>query len=175
MNLKVLLIITLFLSFVSTVSAQKGAMEKPLVAHVSYADSLIGEFENSIYDSFYNPAFWAKSNTPRFTVFKIDIGQDGKVKGMGFSDSADTLFVNAFLNRKKYHDDIATLEKYAKAKSYSNVSILIPVSYEPSYSSRQSFYYDKMESIMKFDKKDFEGKAILLSPIKIAVLSEHNM
>ena len=158
-----------FFLFASITNAQQNKRD------VSPADSLINEFKNSIYNSIYNPVFWSKSYVPTFTVLKIDIDARGKVQDVRFSDSADTLFVKAFLNRPKYHDDKLTLERYAEAESYKDISILIPVSYEPSYSPHRNFYYDNMESLMKFDKKDFTGKAIMLSPIKIAVLKERNM
>ena len=162
--------------FVITAKAQqKNVIEKPLSVNTSYTDSLLVEFENSIYTSFYTPKFWSKNTLPTFTVLKIDIDKNGNVTGIRFSDSADTAFVNAFLQRPKFHNDKSTLEKYAKAKSYSDCSILIPVSYEPSFGSNYSFLYRNMDSLMKFDSQYFIGKAIILAPIQIRVLSEHNM
>jgi hypothetical protein len=151
------------------------AIEKPLLIHYSKADSLINEFENSVYECIHDPKFWAKSYVPTFTILKIDIDGMGKVKDIRFSDSADSLFVKAYLNKPNYHNDRSTLEKYAKEKSYTDVSLLIPVSYEPNYSPVRSYYYKTMESIMKFDKKDFTGKAIMLKPISIKILKENNM
>lgn len=172
-KMKKLHFIIALILFAGIANAQQN--EKHLLVRISYTDSLINEFENSIYESFYNPVFWSKTPNPTFTVLKIDIDKEGKVKDVRFSDSADTLFVNAFLRRPKYHDDTATLKKYAKAKEYKDISILIPVSYEPFYSPQHNFNYSNLELLMKFDKKDFTGKAIMLAPIQIKVLSEHNM
>lgn len=180
MNFKTLPIaLALFLFANTTNGQQKSILERVQHRNINTpanaADSLIAEFENSIYNCFYNPKFWSKSNTPTFTVLKIDINKLGKVKNIRFSDSADTVFVNAFTERPKYHDYKATLEKYAKIKLYRNISMLIPVSFEPLYGPIRSLNFDKIESLMKFDKKDLTGKIILLPAIRIKVLPEHNM
>jgi len=168
----------LFVSFLltNTAYAQNAKRyDEKISNRPSYTDSLINEFRNTIYYSLYNSNLLANNKTPTFTVLKIDIDDKGIVTGITFSDSADTLFVKTFLKRHKYHDDIATLEKYAKAKSYNNISIIIPVSYEPLYDIQNSFISNKVEYIMKFDGKDFTGKAIMLAPIRVGMLSKNNM
>ncbi|MBS1520228.1 MAG: hypothetical protein JST50_04470 [Bacteroidetes bacterium] len=141
----------------------------------SYADSLMGSFRNSIYSRIYNPAFWSKSTKPAFTMIKISIDINGKVSNIKFSDSADTLFLKTFLSMPKHYNDIAILEKYAAIKSYKNVSILVPVSYEPGYNPNHNYSYSNLQSLMKFDKKDLVGEVIITPPIIIGVLNEHNM
>jgi hypothetical protein len=139
------------------------------------ADSLFTEISNTIYDSFYTSSYMSTTNST-FTVLKIDINKQGKVTGINFSDSANSTFVKAYTNRKKWHDDTATLEKYAKMNSYTDVSLLIPVSFEPNYPyQKKVFSYDELESMMKFDKKNFTGKSILFSLIRITVLPHGNM
>lgn len=152
--------------------SDKKGIDKPVLHYTSYADSLLTEFINTVYNSIYDSNFRSKSYIPTFTVLKVDIDNTGKVTGVNFSDSADTLFLKAFSQRRRYHDDKSTLEKFAKAKGYTDVSILIPVNYEPYYSANRSIYYNNMNSIMRFNKKDFTGRAIILPPI-IIEFSEH--
>jgi hypothetical protein len=142
---------------------------------LSVEDSLYSEINNTIYNTFYTPSYMV-NKTPVFTVFKVDIDWEGKVISIQFSDSADSTFVKAWLNKPKYHDDKATLERYAKAKSLTNISLLIPVIYEPNYPQQKKvFSYDELEAIMKFNKQNFTGKSIMFSPINIAVLLRGNM
>ena len=139
------------------------------------ADSLFTEISSTIYDSFYTSSYMSTTNST-FTVLKIDINKQGKVTGINFSDSADSTFVKAYTNRKKWHDDTATLEKYAKINSYTDLSLLIPVSFEPNYPyQKKLFSYDELESIMKFGKNSFTGKSVLFSLIRITVLPHGNM
>lgn len=166
----------LLLVNVANAQQQKKAIIQPPSAHTSYVDSLLNEFRGTVYNSFNNPVFWAKSQTPVFTFLRVDIDKNGKVKNIRFSDSADTLFVAAFSHRPKYHNDKLTLERYAKARTYTDLSIIIPVSYEPSYSPQRDFYeINNMETLMKFDNMEISGKVIILSPVKIGVLPDHNM
>jgi hypothetical protein len=142
---------------------------------LSYTDSLYLEMDNTIYNSFYDSSYFS-TLTPTFTILKIDINKRGKVTGIQFSDSADTVFVKTYLNRKKWHDDKATIEKYAKVKSYKGISLLIPVSWEPNYPNQKKiFSYDEMEGIMKFNGKDFTGQSVLLQPIYIRISPNGNM
>jgi hypothetical protein len=88
----------------------------------------------------------------------------------------DPNFTKAWLNKKNSHDDKATLQQYAKIKGYYNMSLLIPVSYQPNYPNQKKvFTYDELGETMKFSKRNFAGKAILLEPINIVVLSKSNM
>ncbi|PWK75301.1 hypothetical protein LX99_03794 [Mucilaginibacter oryzae] len=136
------------------------------------SDSLLSEFSSTVYDSFYNPSYMA-TTTSTFAMLKIDIDIAGKVKGITFSDSADSTFVQAFKNRKKRHDDKATLEKYAKLKMYKDVSLLIPVSFEPKLPNSDKHYTNSyFESYLRFNHEDFTGKAIILTPIFIPVLAK---
>jgi hypothetical protein len=141
----------------------------------TYADSLINEYKNSVYECYHNPGFWSKNNKPVFTIIKIEIDKNGDIKDIRFSDSADPLFVNAYLKRVKYHDEKQTLKKYASAKSFKNISILIPVSYEPQYNPQHSFESNAIENMLKFNNHDFSGDAIILEPLKIGVLADHNI
>jgi hypothetical protein len=141
----------------------------------SASDSLFNKFSNGIYHSFYTPSYMS-TRTPTFTMLKVDINKDGKVTSIQFSDSADSTFVKAYLNRKKWHDDKATLERYAKIKSYTDLSLLIPVSWEPNYpNQKELFSYDEMEGIMRFNKKDFTGKSVFFPPIYIKITPGGNM
>ncbi|AYL96213.1 hypothetical protein HYN43_013325 [Mucilaginibacter celer] len=111
--------------------------------------------------------------TPTFAVLKINFDATCKVTDMRFSDSADSTFVKAFENRKKWHNDRATLEKYAKIKGYKDLSLLIPVSFEPRLPDSDKHYTNNyIESYMRFNNKDFEGKAIMMPPIFIRVLAK---
>lgn len=139
-------------------------------------DGSINQFRNIVYNSIYTPEFWSKSFIPSFAVLKIDINASGHVTDIQFSDSADTLFVRQFEKRKsKLADEKALLERFAKTNSYKDISIIIPVNYEPNYGNKRSFYYDQMESLMLFNKKQFTGKAIILATMNIAILTKGNM
>ena len=158
----------------SNVKAQDKMLGEGKYKH-TVSDSLLTEFSNAVYNTFYTPSYMS-TTTPTFAVLKIEIDKNGKVADIRFSDSADSTFVKAFDNRKKWHDDKATLEKYAKLKSYKDVSLLMPVSFEPQQPNSDKHYANGyLESYLKFDKKPFEGKAIMLSPIFITVLSKGNM
>lgn len=138
-------------------------------------DSLLREIDNDIYYSYYSPAYMS-NKVPVFTMLKIDIGWDGKVTGIQFSDSADSTFAKAYFNNSNANNRKAIFEKYAKIKSYSRVSLLIPVSWEPNYPNQKKiFSYDEMEGMMKFNKKDFTGKSVFFSPIYIRISSSGNM
>jgi len=143
--------------------------------HQSIEDSLYLEISNTIYYTYYNPSYMS-NKTPVFTILKVEIDWAGKVTNISFSDSSDSVFVKAWQNKPKVHDDKATFERYSKEKSYRNVSLLIPVAYEPQLpNSNKYFTNDYLEAYMKFDKKAFAGSAIMLPPITITVLERGNM
>ena len=146
---------------------------------VSHADtdSLIQEYKDYLFNSINNPKFWAEVKTPAYILLKIDFDATGKVKSIRFSDSTDTLFVSAFNRQPKYHNYQLTLETYAQKKGYKDVSLLIPIYYEPHYDTDPGFYisYNRLEMTVKFDGKEFRGKSIILSPIIMRVLSKGNM
>lgn len=159
---------------ISDVRAQDAILGEGKYKHI-VSDSLLTEFSNTVYNTFYTPSYMY-TTTPTFAVLKIEIDKKGKVADIRFSDSADYTFVKAFDNRKKWHDDKATLEKYAKLKAYKDVSLLMPVSYEPQFPNPNKYYTNGyMESYLKFNNKDFTGKAVMLSPIFIPVLTKGNM
>lgn len=171
-----LIILSIFLFGANGAVAQTTQAKDFILPKQSYTDSLYAIICNPIYNSFYNPSYMS-STTPTFTMLKIDIDKNGKVTDIRFSDSADSTFVNAYVNRKKWPNEISTIEKFAKAKEYSDVSLLMPVNYEPNYRPKQTkvFSYEEMENIMKFNKKEFTGKVVKLPSMNIRVLSEHNM
>ena len=114
--------------------------------------------------------------TPTITMLKIDIDWNGKVTGINFSDSADSVFVKAWVNKKSNHDDKATLERYAKVKNYKNAALLMPVSYQPNYEVKQgTFSYNTLDKLMVFNRRQFSGNAIMFEMMKIIVLSKGNM
>jgi hypothetical protein len=173
-SIKIVLAVTAWLLLINNLKAQEKGLElekyKPTVS-----DSLYMEISTTIYYSFYATSYMSTS-TPTFAILKIDFDKNGKVTDMKFSDSADSSFVKAFENRKKWHDDKATLERYAKIKSYKNISLLIPVSYEPLLPNSTKYYTNAyLESYFKFDKKDFTGNAVMKSPIFIKVLAKGEM
>ncbi|MDB5129969.1 hypothetical protein [Mucilaginibacter sp.] len=168
------IIFSVVLSQITVSFAQDRVLNNEKYKH-SVSDSLFNEFSNGIYHSFYTSSYMS-TTTPTFTMLKVDISKNGKVTSIQFSDSADSTFVKAYLNRKKWHDDKATLEKYAKIKSYTDVSLLIPVSWEPDYPNQKKlFSYDEMEGIMRFNKKDFTGKSVFFPPIYIKITPGGNM
>jgi hypothetical protein len=185
---KVLFTLTGLLIGVNTIQAQQkdtltldkilSSMPKYVYKHPSYADSLMQRFENIIDSVYYDYHFWGKGITHQFTMLQILIDKHGKVKRIWFSDSADKIFVDAFFQQTKSLNkiEIETLEKYTKAKRYKNISILIPVYFETRFERHPSFEhnYNFMESIMKFDGKPFLGKSVILEPVIIRVLAEHN-
>lgn len=134
----------------------------------SSADSLLDEFENSVYGNTYEPNALSKY-TPRLTLLKIDINVNGQVTDIRFSDSADTSIVRTFQHRHQYHNDKSTFEKYARIKSYSDVSVLIPVSYWLLYNESKKINWGKTDALMKFEGKDFNGKAIILPLLDIGI------
>jgi hypothetical protein len=142
---------------------------------LSEADSLYHEIDNFIFGTFYTPSYMS-TKISTFSILKVDIAWGGKVTDIRFSDSADSTFVKAWNDKLKTYDIKATFEKYAKAKSYEYVSLLIPISFEPQQPNSDKHYTNGyLESYLKFDKRPFEGKAIMLSPIFITVLSKGNM
>jgi|GEM_PF-6123628 len=146
----------------------------PKIKH-SVADSLYNQFQSDVYYSFYNPTYMSNTTTTS-TIMKVDIDWQGKVTDINFSDSADSIFVKVYRNHLKIHDDKVLLEKYAKSKSLTNISLLIPVNYEPNYPhQRKTFSYDELEGLIKFNKRSFTGKSIIFEPINIAVLTRGNM
>jgi hypothetical protein len=156
-------------------SHAQGLSDNKQYVKVPYTDSLYREFVNTIYNAFYNPSYMM-TQSPTFTILKIAIDKQGKVADIRFSDSADSSLVKAWKNKPKSHDDVATLEKYAKAKAYKNISILIPVIFEPNAPNlKKQFTYEQAESLFKFNRQSFSGSSIMMSPIPIPVLSDHNM
>jgi hypothetical protein len=114
--------------------------------------------------------------TATFAVLKIDIDKKGKVTDIRFSDSADSTFLKAYANRQQWPDEKGTIEKYAKAKGYKNVSLLMHVRFEPRYpSSNKYISYDQAEAVMQFAGKEFIGNSIILPCMNIRVSAEHNM
>ena len=172
--LKAFVTLLVSLLFVNCLKAQIKLQHDPKIKQ-TMEDSLFNQFRNTIYYSFYNPAYISNTTTT-LTIMKVDINWQGKVTNMGFSDSADSTFVKAFNNHPKWYDDKATLEKYAKVMSLTNISLLIPINYEPNYPDQHKvFSYDELEGLMKFGKKSFTGKCIMFEPINISVLSKGNM
>jgi len=172
--IKTLVILFVSLLLLKSANAQLKLGYKPKAKQLP-EDSLFNQFRNTVYNSFYNPVYMANT-TPVSTMMKIDIDWQGKVTSINFSDSADSIFVKAFKNHKNWYDDKATLEKYAKVMGLTNVSLLIPINYEPNYpNQRKLFSYDELEGMMKFDKKSFTGKAIIFEQINIGVLPKRNM
>ena len=149
-------------------------VSKPTTGTVSTADSLLTGIDNAIYYSYYNPGFWSKATKPIFTILKIDIDKEGHVGTIRYSDSADSLFANTYLKKVTFPDEKVKIEKYAKIKSYTNTSIVIPVSYEPNYGPGCRVDYESIESMLTFNKEAFTGAVILLAPIHIQVLSHGN-
>lgn len=139
------------------------------------SDSLITQFYNKVYGCFYNPVY-IKKGSVTVTLLKIDIDKNGKVRNMGFSDSADPNFKEAFSQRKTNPDDFDTLAKYAAIKGYVDLSLLIPVYFEPGYPNQyKAFNYEELEDLMKFNKESVTGRIILLQPIIIRVAKSGNM
>ncbi|AMR31571.1 hypothetical protein A0256_09110 [Mucilaginibacter sp. PAMC 26640] len=138
-------------------------------------DSLLTDFENSVYRRIYNPDFWNKCYTSTFTVIKIDIDSNSKVTSIKFSDSADSLFTKIYATRKIQFDECTTLSNYAKTKAYKNISIIIPVIYIQNYSAQTSFNANNVESLLKFGNKAFLGNAIIRPTITIKLLPKGNI
>lgn len=178
--LKVLVILCVsFLNVKNLIAQEKFNANKKGIINKTYKqsteDSLYLEISNTIYYTYYNLAYMS-NKTPVFAILKVDVDWAGKVTNISFSDSADSVFVKAWQNKPKVHDEKATFERYSKEKLYKNVSLLIPVSYEPQLpNSIKYFTNDYLETYLKFDKKAFVGNAIMLPPIIITVLLKGNM
>src|SRR4051812_39305891 len=104
---KILFIVLIQFLCVSGLQAQNLKVKTNAIIHQSAEDSLIKEFSNTLYHTYYNPTFM-QVTTATFTMLKIDIDWNGKVTGINFSDSADSVFVKAWINKKSDHDDKAT-------------------------------------------------------------------
>jgi len=143
----------------------------------NYADSLLTRFCNRIDSTYHDYHFWTKGITHQFVVLQIRIDEHGQVRRIWYSDSADKIFKDAFLKQSVSSENISILEKYARAKNYKDISILIPVYFESSFERKPSFEhnYNFMESILKFDGKPFSGESVILEPVIVRVLAEHNM
>ncbi len=134
---------------------------------VSNPNNLINKFKKSVQQSLANRDFNSKCYMSTFTVLKIDIDNRGEIKDLNFSDNVDTLFSKSFFLRHTYKNERAILTQYIKLNAYKNISVLIPINYEPFNDVHRNLYYDSMESFLRFNKKDFTGKAVMLSPIEV--------
>ncbi|MFA6247344.1 MAG: hypothetical protein WC615_10415 [Mucilaginibacter sp.] len=177
--MKSIFVVAIFVLAYQSLNAQN--IKKPSLSLSQLSDDKnksINQFRNIVYNTIYSPEFRSQSFMPSFAFLKIDINASGNVTDVRFSDSADTLFVKQFKLRKSTpSNEKVLLEQYAKDNSYKDISIIIPVNYEPNYTNKQSsiFYYNQMEALMQFNKKQFVGKAIILAPINIPVLTKGNM
>ncbi|WP_133300231.1 hypothetical protein [Mucilaginibacter terrenus] len=140
----------------------------------SYPDSLLGVFSNAVYAVVYNPSFWKNNLTQTITFIKVDINKKGVVQGINFSDSADTTFVNEYARKLDFNTLVPTLNKYAKAMSYKNLSLLLPLTYIPQQRGKRAIDPDALNRVMRFNNKYFSGKAILLEPLSMGVLAWGN-
>src|ERR1700759_1574662 len=130
---KFLMVFLMSIGFINGLKAQKNFGQQTIKRSVS--DSLLVQIKNDIYYSFYNPTYMTNKK-PVFTFLKADINWDGNLTSIAFSDSADSTFVNAFsvyATKQNYRE---TFQKYITVQKLKNVSILIPVNYEPDYSSK---------------------------------------
>lgn len=145
----------------------------------SLEDSLRMVIDNDIYYTYYSPytsGYRSNHKESVFTMLKIDIGWDGKVTKIQFSDSADSAFVKAYFNNPRASNRKDIFEQYSKIKSYSHVSLIIPVNYQPDYPNQKKiFSYDEFEGIMKFNGKDFTDQSVFLQPIHIRISANDNM
>ena len=145
----------------------------------SLEDSLRMVIDNDIYYTYYSPytsGYRSNHKIPVFTMLKIDIGWDGKVTKIQFSDSADSAFVKAYFNNPRASNRKDIFEQYAKIKSYSRVSLIIPVSYQPNSPNKEGvFSYDNVQSLTKFTGQSLIGPVVLLPTVIISVLSKNNM
>jgi hypothetical protein len=171
---KIKLVILVIIPFLGITSI-KAQQRFPDIKKQSYTDSLFSEISGTVYNAFYTPSFMG-NKTPTSAFLKIDIDDQGKVSDIRFSDSADSLFVKAWTNRKIIHDDKATLERYAKVKGYKDLSLLMQVNFEPGYpNSNNLFSYGYIEAMMKFNKKLFIGNSVMLRQTNIRILPYGNM
>ncbi|MBB5396353.1 hypothetical protein [Mucilaginibacter sp. AK015] len=151
----------------------KSIIDKNNIEHAE--DSLLRIIDNNIYYSYYSPSYMS-NKTPIFTMLKIDLDWNGKVTGIHFSDSADSVFVKSYFNNPRNRDIKSTFEKYARLKAYSNISLLIPVNYQPEYPNQKKiFSYEELERSLKFKNQYFIGNSVMFSPINIKVLTKGNM
>jgi hypothetical protein len=99
----------------------------------------------------------------------------GELKSLNFSDCADSLFTKELLGNPNHLKTLqVALQEYARKATYKNISILIPVSYQPNYSPTREMDYKHVEALFQFNKRDIVGKTIIFSPIRIKVLSKGN-
>jgi hypothetical protein len=177
-TLKILLIVFISFLLANDLSAQIYLNPNKKFKQ-SLEDSLHMVIDNDIYHTYYSPyisGYRSNHKEPVFTMLKIDIGWDGKVTGIQFSDSADSAFVKAYFNSPRANNRKDIFEKYAKVKSYSRVSLIIPVSYQPNSPNKEGvFSYDNVQSLTKFKGQSFIGPVVLLPTVIISVLSKNNM
>ncbi|EHQ30358.1 hypothetical protein [Mucilaginibacter paludis] len=167
--LKFSIITVLLFSLTNGLKAQIKLTYNPKRIKPLTEDSLFNDFRNAIYYTYYHPSYMSNKK-PIFTMLKITLDWQGKVTDLGFSDSADSVFVNAFANKAKQYDFKATIETYAKVKSLTKISLIIPVYFEPSYEKKEhAFTYGELEGLMKFNKRSFEGPAIFYPEMNIAL------
>lgn len=170
---------TVFVMIVLLMGTNQTKAQKKILDEIRYehtaADSMLTEFYNKIYGSFYNPTY-RLNKIATFALLKIDIDKTGRINSIDFSDSADSSFVNSFAQRSQSEYDKVTLERYAKEKSYKDLSLLIPVIFEPNFPNQKKiFNYDELEGLLRFNKQNFTGKSVILSPIFIKVAVKGNM
>lgn len=136
---------------------------------------LLNKILNDIYFTYYSPTYMS-NKMPVFTILKVDVSQNGKIKDISFSDGTDPGFKNAYFSNKDIGVFKNTFEKYAQQKSYFNTSMLIPISYQPNSPNKEGvFSYDNIQLVTKFKGQSLIGPAILLPTVTISVLSKNNM
>jgi hypothetical protein len=136
---------------------------------------LLNKILNDIYFTYYSPTY-ISNKTPVFTILKVDVSQNGKIADISFSDNTDAEFKNAYFNNKDIGVFKKTFEKYAQQKSYFNISLLIPISYQPNSPNKEGGgSYDNIQSLTKFKGQSLIGSTVILPMVTISVLSKNNM
>jgi hypothetical protein len=136
---------------------------------------LLRKILNDIYYTYYSPMYMV-NKTPVFTMLKVDLTQNGKIADISFSDNTNEGFASAYLGNKDIAVFKSTIEKYAQQKSFSNTSILIPISYQPNSPSKGGvFSYDNIQYFTKFKGQTISAPMTILPMVIISVLSKNEM
>lgn len=171
--IKIIMVVIVNCYFSSKVFAQ--AVNTNELTNPTTEKGLLRKILNEIYYTYYSPIYMV-NKTPVFTMLKIDFIQNGKIADISFSDNTDEGFANAYLGNKDIAVFKNTIEKYAQQKSYSNTSIVIPVSYQPNSPSKETvFSYDDIQYFTKFKGQNISSPMIMLPMVIISVLLKNEM
>jgi hypothetical protein len=134
------------------------------------ADSITIYFEKlinrkiQIPDSFFNDSCFLTS-----TLLKVDADNNASIKGINFSDNAET-WLKECLPRIVAVLDKQKVRKYLTKANIKGKSVVIPVIVQSSYErclSKNDFHWS--ESYFEFNRIRIQGDCFITAPVKLVL------